>query len=77
MATSATLSSAVSVASTNQGTVAGSANITISTITLSGQVLQALFIGGTSGEIYKVTAKVIDSDSQKLEMDGFLKVLDE
>ena len=77
MASGATLSAPVSVISVNQANVGGSVNVTISSITLSGKVLQALFVGGTSGETYKITAKAIDSDAQKLELDGYLRVQDE
>lgn len=70
MATSATLVSVVSVVSDVSG-------LTISATSVSGTVLQALFAGGTSGVTYKITAKAIDSDGQKLEMEGNLRVQDE
>lgn len=70
MATGATLSSVVSVVSDDPG-------VTISATLVSGTVCQALFVGGTSGTTYKITAKVIDSDAQKLELEGNLRVQDE
>lgn len=77
MSASATISSIVSVASVSRGDVDGSSNITISGQTASEQLVQALFVGGTSGETYKITAKVVDSEGQKLELDGLLRVQDE
>lgn len=77
MADGATLSSIVSVAFVNRGDVDGSDDITISGTTISGTYLQASYIGGTTGETYKITARVIDSEGQKLEMDGLLLVLNE
>lgn len=70
MGTGATLASYVSVVSDNVA-------LTISSIGVSGTICQAMFIGGVSGTTYKITAKVIDSDGQKLEMDGLLRVQDE
>lgn len=70
MATGATLSSVVSVVSDGAG-------LTISSAAVSGTLCQALFAGGSSGTTYKITAKVIDSDGQKLELDGNLRVQDE
>lgn len=77
MASGSTLSSPVSVVSVSQGNVVGSTNITIGSIGVSGQTLQATYIGGTDGETYKITAKAIDSAGQKLELDGLLRVGDE
>jgi len=76
MAATATIASVVSIVPTNLGNIAGSSNISITTITFSGQVVQAMHIGGTDGETYKVTAKIVDSDGQRLEIDGYLAVLD-
>ena len=73
----ATLASLVSCTSANQGFVSGSANVTISGAAVSGTFLQALFLGGTSGEVYKITARAVDSLGQKLEADGVLRVQDE
>lgn len=77
MADGATLSSVVSCVSANQGFVTGSGDITVAATSVSGVYLQAIFSGGTSGELYKITAKAIDSNGQKLEADGFLRVQDE
>lgn len=77
MEATATISSIVSIISTNLGNVSGSTNVTVASAAASAQVAQALFSGGTSGETYQITAKVIDSDGQKLEADGLLRVQDE
>ena len=77
MSTSATISSVVSVVVTNLGNVSGSTSVSVASIAASGQTVQAVYSGGTSGETYKITAKAIDSDGQKLEVDGLLRVQDE
>lgn len=77
MAAGATLSSVVSVTVSNQGYVTGSSAVSASAQSVSGTYLQAIYSGGTSGELYKITAKAIDSSGQKLELDGFLRVQDE
>jgi hypothetical protein len=76
MATAATIASVVSVVSVNQNLVGGSSNVTISGEVASGQSVKALFVGGTSQELYKITCKAIDTDGQKLEWDGYLAVRD-
>ena len=70
METGATISSLVSVVSDGAG-------LTISAASASGALVQALFSGGNSGTTYKITAKAIDSNGQKLEIDGNLRVQDE
>jgi hypothetical protein len=77
MSSTGTITIVTSIVPTNLGKVSGSSNISITTITFSGQVVQAMHVGGTSGETYKVTAKVVDSDGQRLELDGLLRVQDE
>jgi hypothetical protein len=77
MASDATISSVVSIVPTIEGYVTGSTNVTVGSITTVGQTVQALYRAGTSGELYKITAKIVDSNSQRLEMDGFLRVQDE
>lgn len=77
METTATVATVVSVTSENLGFVSGSSSISIAAASASGQLVQAMFSGGTSGERYKVTAKAVDSTGQKLELDGFLRVQDE
>jgi len=69
MDSAATLASVVSVVSDGAG-------LTISATSVSGTFVQAMFTGGNSGTTYKITAKAIDSDGQKLEMDGYLRVQD-
>src|SRR5574343_615445 len=77
MATEAALATVVSIVSANQGNIVGSTNLTIAGQTIAGQILQAKYSGGTSGETYKITAKVTDSDGQELEEEELLAVLDE
>lgn len=77
MTTDATISSVVSIVPTSEGYVSGSTLVTVASITTSGQLVQALYRGGTSGEVYKITAKIVDSNSQRLELDGYLRVQDE
>lgn len=77
MDTGATLASVVSVAVANQGYVTGSSDVSVAAQSVSGTYLQAMYSGGTSGELYKITAKAIDSTGQKLELDGYLRVQDE
>lgn len=72
-----TIASVDSVTGASLGHVAGSVAVTISTVTYAGQVVQAKFAGGTSGETYKITARIVDSDGQRLELDGYLRVQDE
>lgn len=76
MDAAATVASVVSVISVNQNLVGGSSNVTISGQTASGQSVKALFTGGTSQELYKITCKAVDTDGQKLEWDGLLAVRD-
>ena len=76
MSETATISSVVSVVSTNQNLVPSSSNVVVSGSTTSGQSVKALFSGGTDQELYKITCKAIDSDGQKLEWDGYLAVRD-
>ena len=76
MSATAAISSVVSIVPTNLGNVVGSTIISITTITFNGQVVQAMHTGGTNGETYKVTAKVLDSEGQRLELDGYLLVQD-
>lgn len=62
----------------NLGTVSGSSNVTASEVTAGGRILRAKYAGGTSGEVYKVTGIVDDSDGQlNLEVEGLLEVRDE
>lgn len=77
MASDATISSVVSIVPTIEGYVPGSINITVASISAVGQLVQAIYRGGTSGEIYKITAKVVDSNGQRLELEGLLRVQDE
>lgn len=73
----ATIASVVSVTATSLGHVTGSVPVTVANITYSSSVVQALFSNGTTGETYKMVARVTDSAGQRLELDGFLRVQDE
>lgn len=77
MADGATISSYDPLTFVNRGDVDGSGDITISSTTASGTLLQAKYAGGTNGETYRITARVTDSNGQVLEHDGLLKVQDE
>lgn len=52
----------------------GSGSLVVSGTTYSGLVVSSRFAGGVAGDKFKLTAKVVMSDGQKLECDGFLKV---
>lgn len=71
LAASITISS---VASITQALVSGSGSLTISGTTFSGQVCAARFSGGTNGDKFKVTAKVVMTSGEKLECDGYIKI---
>lgn len=73
LASSVTIASVASIIST---LVSGSGSLTVSGTTYSGQACAARFSGGVSGSKYKLTAKVVMTDGQKLECDGYLKVKD-
>jgi hypothetical protein len=52
----------------------GVANVTVSNEAVSGKIASAKFVGGTDGQQYTVRCRVIDSDGQKLELDGRFKI---
>lgn len=54
--------------------VSGSGTLTNSNTIYSGQLVQSRFSGGNTGDRYKLTAKVVMSDGQKYECDGYLKI---
>lgn len=74
MAESETIDSITSVASTNLEEVVGSSNVTISGEVISGQTVRALAAGGTHLERYLVTAKIVTSRPQNLELEAYLPV---
>lgn len=71
------ISSSVSVASVQSVTatlVSGSGAVTVSNTTYSGQLVQSRFTGGNAGDRFKLTAKVVMTDGQRYECDGYLKI---
>lgn len=78
MADAETLSSVTSILAANQGDIAASTDVTITSIaisTVSTQIAQCVVSGGTNGERYKLTAIVVTSAGQTLEADGYLRVV--
>lgn len=71
----ATISSIVSVAITYADGSAQS-DVTSPSQGISGQSITIKLAGGVNGTKYKVTARVIDSDGQRLENDGYLLIKD-
>lgn len=63
-------------AATNTGTIAGSANVTVSGEAIDGTLAKALIIGGTHGEDYALRCLITDTTGQKHEADATLRVLD-
>jgi hypothetical protein len=76
IASTDTVSSIVSIAFTNCGVVAGSTGLTLSNNVMSGRMAQTTIQGGTDGESYYGTCKVIDSAGQQHELDGLLEVIE-
>lgn len=74
MAADETIATISSVVSENQNLVGGSANLSTGSNTISGQVAQSLFSGGTNLEKYKLTCTVTTSAGQTLETEGFMQV---
>ena len=58
------------------GKVTQTAALTADNIAISGQQVQAMFKGGTNGEEYHVTCRIVGSDSQRLELDGLVRIRD-
>jgi hypothetical protein len=54
--------------------VSGTGAVTYSGTVYSGQYVQSRFAGGNTGDRYKLTAKVVMSDGQRYECDGYLKI---
>lgn len=71
-----TVSSIVSVTSTNQQKVPGSTNLVVTGQAAIGNKITAYFEGGTSGESYLVVATAIMTDGQTLPIAGIVNVLD-
>jgi hypothetical protein len=76
MSTGEEIDSVVSVVWTACGVVTGASALTASTPTSSEQTAQSVVEGGTHGESYKGTAKVIGTTGQKYELEGLLEVID-
>lgn len=74
MAVDETIASITSVAASNLGEVGASSNVTISGETISGQTVRALADAGTDLERYLITAKIVTSRPQALELEAYLPV---
>ncbi len=70
------LASVVSVSAVKQGRKTGSSSIAITDAALLGTAISMVISGGTDGEAYKVTGKVLDEGGNTLEADGLLLVRD-
>lgn len=66
--------SIASVTSITAALVSGTGSLVVSGTVYSGLTASARFSGGTAGDRFKLTAKVVMSDGQKYECDGYLKV---
>jgi hypothetical protein len=67
-----TIASVASIVSVLSSGPAG--NLTVSGTTFSGLACAARFSGGLTGSKHKVTAKVVMSDGEKAECDGYISV---
>ncbi len=70
----ATISSITSTAQTNLGRVTSSVPVALGTASFNTNQVQARIGSGTHGEDYKMTALVLDSNGNTLELDGLLQV---
>ena len=66
--------SIANVTSITAALVSGTGSLVVSGTTYSGLLVSARFAGGLGGDKFKLTAKVVMSDGQKYECDGYLKV---
>lgn len=73
MAAGATLASITAIIIDPLGTIP-SPSLSFSNPTLSGSRMKARYAGGLSGERYRVTFRGVDSNGQKLEHEGVVKV---
>lgn len=67
---------AITVAAVNQGLVSGSAALTLSGTSIVGDALQVFADGGTHGEDYVMTARIVDTEYERHEIDVTLRVLE-
>jgi hypothetical protein len=72
----ATVSAIDSIAAANCAVVSGSSNVTTGSNTTSGRSAQTKVSGGTSGESYKITCRVTDSNGHKHEHEGIVEVIE-
>jgi hypothetical protein len=70
----ATISSISSAVAVNQGVISGSSDVTIGTTSIDGLLVQLPLSGGTHGEDYLITVKIVDSNTEDQEGDGILQV---
>lgn len=70
----ATIASVTSVGLAGLGRISGAAALSPGAATIDGDSVTFPLAGGTSGEVYKVTVKIVDSIGSVLEGDGALFV---
>ncbi len=71
-----TLSGTPVITQAKRGNVAGSANVTVSGATVSGQTAQCRIAAGTDGEDYHMIATGTDSNGNTVVLEGMLYVRD-
>lgn len=69
-----TIASIVSLSIAGLGRITGAAALTPGAQTITGDSVTFTIAGGTSGEVYKITVLITDSDGNTLEGDGALLV---
>lgn len=60
----------------NLARVSNSEDVVVESQEISGDSVRVVLSGGTDGEAYRVTARVVLSDGTKVENDGILQVRD-
>lgn len=68
----ASISNVISISTTPLGRVTSASALNILTFGIEGDAVYFSISGGTAGEVYRVTARVIDSSGQTLEGSGAL-----
>lgn len=68
------IASVDSVTAAAQNLVSGSSALTVGATSYSGQVAQVVLSGGTDGELYLVTFRVIGENGSQVEGEGYMQV---
>lgn len=71
-----TIAGTPTITQAKRGNVTGSASVTVSGSTASGQVAQCRIAGGTDGEDYHMQATCTDSNGNTVVLEGMLYVRD-